>query len=71
MKESMKALRDRERRAQVLLLWLQRAPKKRSGNDVLIFYGELQRTRPELLKHGHGDPYQQLKSDLRGYIDEE
>jgi hypothetical protein len=28
----------------------------------------VERARPELLKRGYGDPYQQLKVDLRGYI---
>jgi hypothetical protein len=41
---------------------------KRTSKDLFMFYGEIERTRPELLKRGHGDPYQQLKVDLRGYI---
>jgi hypothetical protein len=41
------------------------SPDKRSSNDVFVFYGELQRTHFELLQKGHGDPYQQLKVDLR------
>jgi hypothetical protein len=43
-------------------------PDKRTSKDLFMFYGEMERTRPELLKRGHGDPYQQLKVDLRGYI---
>jgi len=57
-----------ERLTQILSLWLKRPANKRTGNDLLIFYGELQRIRTEVLKHGHGDPYQQLKVDLRGHI---
>jgi hypothetical protein len=53
MQESMKARRDR----------------KRTGSDVLMFYSELFTSRPELLKQGEGDPYQQLKVDLHGHIE--
>jgi hypothetical protein len=69
MQESMKARRDRKRRAQVLSLWLRRPPAKRTGSDVLMFYSELFTSRPELLKQGEGDPYQQLKVDLHGHIE--
>jgi hypothetical protein len=62
-------MKDAERQAQLLSLWLQRPPHRRTGNDLLIFYGELGRTHPELLKRGNGDPYQQLKVDLRSHID--
>jgi hypothetical protein len=62
-------MEDTERQRQVLALWLQRPPAKRTGSDVLIFYSELFTGRPELLKQGQGDPYQQLKVDLRGYIE--
>ena len=62
------AMKDQERQAQVLALWLQRPVDKRTSKDLLVFYGEMERTRPELLKRGHGDPYQQLKADLRGYV---
>jgi len=47
---------------------LQRPPDKRREGDVLVFYGELMKDRPEPLKSGHGDPYQQLKADLSGHI---
>ena len=49
-------------------MWLQRPEEKRTENQVLVFYGDLEKTRPELLKRGHGDPYQQLKVDLHGHI---
>jgi hypothetical protein len=61
-------MKDKERQALVLSLWLQRPADKRTSNELLVFYGEMERTRPELLKRGHGDPYQQLKADLRGYV---
>ncbi len=58
-----------QRRSLVRQLWLQRPENERTANDVLIFYGELQEHRPELLpRSGHGDPYQHLKVDLRGLI---
>jgi hypothetical protein len=59
---------DKERQALVLSLWLQRPADKRTSHDLFVFFGELERTHPELLKRGRGDPYQQLKVDLRGYI---
>jgi hypothetical protein len=33
-----------------------------------MFYSELFTGRPELLKQGEGDPYQQLKVDLHGHV---
>ena len=62
-------MEDAERQARLLSLWLKRPPDKRTGNDLLMFYGELETTHSELLKRGQGDPYQQLKVDLRGHID--
>jgi hypothetical protein len=64
------AMKDAERRALLLPLWLQRPPDKRTGNDLLIFHAWLEQNRPELLARGRGDPYQYLKVDLRGHIDE-
>ena len=61
-------MRDSERQPELLHLWLQRSEQERTENQVLAFYGQLVRTRPELLKRGHGDPYQQLKVDLDGHI---
>ena len=61
-------MKDQERKALLLSVWLQRPADKRTSRDLFVFYGEIERTRPELLKRGHGDPYQQLKVDLRGYI---
>jgi hypothetical protein len=58
-------MKDAERRRELRILWLQKPEDKRTGNDVLIFYGWLEENRPELLKaRRYGDPYQSLKSDL-------
>jgi hypothetical protein len=61
-------MKDQERQALVLSLWLQRPADKRTSHDLFTFYKEIERTRPELLKRSHGDPYQHLKVDLRGYV---
>jgi hypothetical protein len=45
-------------------LWLARPPQKRSGDDVFVFYGELERDRPELLRWRGGDKYGELRDDL-------
>lgn len=52
-------------------LWMQRPADRRTGNDVLIFYNELARDRPDLLAFkASGDKYQVLKSVLHGLINE-
>jgi hypothetical protein len=61
-------MKDKERRERLVQLWLQRPLDKCAENDVLKFYGEIKLICPELLKRGHGDPYEQLKVDLRGYV---
>jgi hypothetical protein len=61
-------MEDEDRKAALLYLWFQRPPEKRTADRLLEFYDELQRNRPVLLKHGHGDPYEQLKVDLYGYV---
>jgi hypothetical protein len=61
-----------EKRKKLRELWLDRRPEtKRTGNDVLIFYGWLEKNCPELLTRGQGDPYQHLKSDLSGLWENE
>jgi len=40
-----------------------------NGHYVVIFYRWLKENRFELLKTGHGDPYQHLKVDLLGLIE--
>jgi hypothetical protein len=62
--------KDKERKAQLLLLWTQRPEGKRTENDVLAFYGEMERAFPHLLNRRKGDPYQNLHSDLKGHIAE-
>jgi len=59
-----------ERKAQLLSLWLQRPESRRTENDVLNFYGDMEREFPHLLNRHGGDPYQNLKSELRGHIRE-
>jgi hypothetical protein len=61
-------MNDKERQARVRDLWLERPAEQRTGNGVRAFYRYLEKNRPELLKHGHPDPYHQLKTDLRGLI---
>jgi hypothetical protein len=58
---------DRER--ELIRLWQQRPKDKRTGNDVLAFYGEIYASHPELLgPPRYGDPYQQLQSTLSRHI---
>jgi hypothetical protein len=65
-----KQTRDAERLSVLRGLWLTRSVEKRTDNDVLAFYGWLEQYRPDLLNRKNGDPYQNLKSDLRGHIQE-
>ena len=64
-----KKISEEVRVAQVRQLFLapHPDPAKRTATTVLIFYGWLERHRPELLPEGkHDDPFQYLKSDLNG-----
>jgi hypothetical protein len=61
--------KDRERREQLLSLWNQRPDGKRTENDVIEFYGQLERDFPHLLRRQH-DPYRNLHVDLKGHIEE-
>ena len=61
-------VKDDERLRQLIPLWLDRPEHRRTENDVVIFYRWLEEYHPELLKRREGDPYQQLKVDLRDYI---
>ena len=57
----------KEKRAKLRELWLDRHPEgKRTSNDMLVFYGWLERNWPELLNRGQDDAYQQLKAALGG-----
>jgi hypothetical protein len=49
---------------QLRVLWLERAPEKRTRNDVLEFYCWLEKNHPELLRRGHGDRYEYLQAEL-------
>jgi hypothetical protein len=46
--------RERERKAQLLSLWHQRPDGQRTENDVLGFYGEMERAFPQLLNRRSG-----------------
>jgi hypothetical protein len=63
-------MKSNERKARLLSLWLQRPESRRTENDLLIFYGDMERAFPHLLNRHGGDPYQKLKSELRGHIHE-
>jgi hypothetical protein len=62
-------MKDAERRAQLVSLWLKRPVGKRTDQDVFIFCMELHQTHPHLL-HGPGDECNQVRVDLHGYIEE-
>jgi hypothetical protein len=61
--------RARERKAQVLSLWHQRPDGKRTADDILAFYGEMERAFPHLLRRQNGDPYRDLINDLQGHME--
>lgn len=63
-------MKDNERKALLLSLWKQRPEGKRTESDVLAFYGEMERAFPQLLDRHREDPYRNLASDLKGYIEE-
>ena len=63
-------MKDQERRARLLSLWAQRPVGKRTENDVVVFYGEMERRFPQLLNRRTADPYQDLCSVLKGHIEE-
>lgn len=62
-------MKDSERKGRMLTLWLMRPARKRREEDVLEFYGVLERLHPELLNRRGGDAYQNLISDLQGHIE--
>ena len=61
-------MKDSERLAQLMDLWLRRPLENRTEKDLLAFHGWLHEHRPELLKRGRGDPYKWLDLDLAGHI---
>ena len=60
---------EAERVAQVRRLWQARESKQPTAIDGLIFYEWLEEHHPDLLNRGKGDPYQQLKVDLKGLLE--
>ncbi|MBI4479080.1 MAG: hypothetical protein HY651_03555 [Acidobacteria bacterium] len=65
-------MKKEDRDIALIELWLQRPLEKRTGNDVLIFYGWLETNRPDLVPvtRGGKDPYQALKSVLAKHVRE-
>ena len=61
---------ERERKAQILSLWQQRASGQRTEMDVVTFYREMERAFPYLLDRQDGDPYRSLMRDLKGYVED-
>jgi hypothetical protein len=57
-----------EREAELRQLWQQRPVEQRTAVDVLAFYTWVQQNRAYLFYGTSGDPYQTLKSVLRGQI---
>lgn len=50
--------------------WLERPVGERTGNDLLIFYGELEKSHSILLDFKcPGDKFQYLKTILKGHIE--
>jgi hypothetical protein len=54
------------RRHRVRQLFAARPPEEGTETGVLLFYAWLEKRHPELVPSGPGDPYQQLKVDLKG-----
>jgi len=66
-RRSRKADADEARKREVRRLFVERIPPGgRIRNNLLKFYGWLERNYPELLPRKKGDPYQHLKTDLQG-----
>ncbi len=62
-------MKKAERDALTIALWEKRPPEERTMHHVGLFANWLYANRPELLPPDrYGDPYQQLKSVLRGRI---
>ncbi len=60
-------MRDADRRAELLQLWLQLPEEERTyETGPLNFYQWVKNNRPDLLVNGPGDPYQRLRNDLFG-----
>lgn len=61
-------MKKADREAELRLLWRQRPADQRTAVDVLAFYTWVQQNRAYLFYGMKGDPYQVLKSVLRGQI---
>lgn len=59
-----------ERYRELIALWLERPPEKRTENDVFMFHAEMEQEHPELLspQRDSDNRYQELYSALRGHI---
>jgi hypothetical protein len=65
-------MKEAERHAELVELWLQRPENERTGNDVLMFHADMEREHPELLSldHESDNRYQELHTVLRHHIRE-
>ncbi len=62
-------LKNHARKQRLVALWqLRFLPEERTEDKVSAFCEWLEKNHPQLLKRGHGDPCQQLKTDLRDFI---
>ena len=53
----------------IIAEWLERPEDARTESDVPVFYGYLEKNRPDLLLFSYrGDKYQALKTILRNHI---
>ena len=60
-------MNNEDRASELVKLWLQR--EKRTRFEVLVFYAEIKKDRPDLLPEGvNGDPYQWLMAILQDHI---
>ena len=59
-----------ERYHQLIALWLQRPPEKRTENDLFMFHADMEREHPELLSPDRASDhrYQELYTALRDHI---
>ena len=61
---------EQESQLRLLSLWTQRPDGKRTENDVVVFYREMEHRFPQLLNRRIGDPYQDLHRVLKPHIEE-
>jgi hypothetical protein len=63
----VKRLKPDEQRRRILELWLERNKNRRTGDDVLVFYGWLSEHEPDLLPEGSGS-YKQLRKIVSEHL---